>query len=188
MNDIVYVGFSDGYMAALNALDGNLKWESRVNTGAKFTDVDATPLLDADNIYIPSYDGALYVLNRNTGSVRWHVDFGGSKKVIIEGGVLYLASSDGCIYSLNKDSGRVQWKFELDRGAPTSLLVYSDYILFGSSQEYFYAIQKNTGKLAYRFDSGLRGGFVSSPVLAGDEIYALSNFGNLYVFKPTRRI
>lgn len=178
-----YVGFSDGYLVALDAKDGNLRWEQRIHKGTKFTDVDAMVQLDGDRLYIPSYDGELYALNRQSGKVLWHIDVGGSKKVLIDGGTLYLGASSGNIMSINKDTGRIGWKFELDQGTPTNLVQHENYIAFGSSQQYFYAIHKGDGTLAYRFNAGLRSGFFSSPVQSGNEIYALSNFGNMYVFR-----
>lgn len=178
-----YVGFSDGYLVALDAKDGNLRWEQRIHKGTKFTDVDAAVLLDGDRLYIPSYDGELYALNRQAGKVLWHIDVGGSNKVLMDGKTLYLGASNGSVLSINKDTGRIGWKFELDEGTPTNLIQHENYLAFGSSQQYFYAIHKGDGSLAFRFNAGLRSGFVSNPVQAGNDIFALSNFGNLYVFR-----
>lgn len=178
----VLAGFSDGYFVALNVQDGNLQWEQKLHKGAKFSDVDASAVIDGDNIYIPSYDGELYVLRRSNGQVAWHVEIGSAKKVLIDGGRLYLASSDGHIYCLNKESGKITWKFELDSGTPTNLVQYENYLAFGSSQQYFYAIYKGDGSLAYRYNSGLRSGFVSTPAQLDKDIYVLSDFGNLHVF------
>lgn len=182
---MAYVGFSDGYIVALNASDGNLVWEQKIHRGTKFTDVDAMPLLENDRIYIPSYDGELYALERSHGRVLWHIDVGGSKKVILDDKTLYLGSSMGSIYAINKDTGRIGWKFDLDEGTPTNLVQRDNYLVFGSSRQYFYAIHKGDGSLAYRYNVGLRSGFTSTPFQSEREIFALSNFGNLYVFKWT---
>lgn len=180
---LVHVGFSDGYLVTLNANDGNLKWEQRIHKGSKFTDVDAMPVVDGTRLYIPSYDGELYALDRNGGKVLWHIDVGGSRRVLLEDRTLYLASSNGHIYSINKDTGRIGWKFELDEGTPTTLLSRGNYLAFGSSRQYFYVIHKGDGTLAYRFNAGLRSGFVAAPVAHENDIFALSSFGNLYVFR-----
>lgn len=185
--NFLYAGFSDGYLVALNANDGNIQWETRVHNGSKFTDVDASPLVDRDVLYVPSYDGSMYALNKKSGKVLWHVDYGGSRKVLLDEKSLYLGSSDGNVYSLNKESGKMNWKFILDRGTPTGLILHANYLVFGSSQQYFYAIHKGDGSLAYRYDGGLRGGFVANPVLSGKEVYAFSTYGNMYVFKTIDR-
>lgn len=180
---LVYVGFSDGYLVALKQTDGNLQWESKVHYGSKFTDVDAKPIIEENRIYISSYDGALYVIDRKNGKVIWKVDIGATREVVLEDKLIFTSGTDGYVYSLNKESGKILWKFELDRGVPTGLVFYQNYIAFGSSQQYFYVIHKGDGTLAYRFDAGLRSGFVSNPVLNKDMIYTLSNYGNIYTFK-----
>lgn len=180
-----YVGFSDGYVVALNANDGNLIWEQKIHKGTKFTDVDAMPLLDDKQLYCPSYDGELYALDKTRGAVLWHIDIGGSKKVLMDDKTLYLASSNGNVYSVNKENGRVGWKFELDQGTPTAMVQRGNFLAFGGSQGYFYAIHKGDGSLAYRYSVGTRSGFVSSPFSFDREIYILSGFGNLYVFRWT---
>jgi outer membrane protein assembly factor BamB len=180
---LVFVGFSDGYEVALGANDGNLRWEAKVHSGSKFTDVDAPALIDRETLYVPSYDGGLYALAKKTGKVLWHVDFGSSRGLVLDGKQIYLASSDGFIYALNKDSGKMLWRFELDRGAPTAITLWQNYLFFGSSQQYFYALHKGDGSLAYRFDAGQYGGFVANPFYSGGELFAFSALGNLYVFR-----
>ena len=96
---------------------------------------------------------------------------------------IYLASSNGSIYSIIKDSGRLGWKFDLDEGTPTNLVQRENHVAFGSSRQYFYVINKGDGSLAYRYNAGLRSGFVSTPTQLDRDIFILSNFGNLYVFR-----
>lgn len=182
-DNLVYAGFSDGYLTALNLSDGNLQWEVKVHNGTKFLDVDGQPIIEEGKIYVTSYDGGLYVLEKAKGKILWRVDYGGVRKVVLEDKMLYLSSTDGHVYALNKDSGRVQWSFDLDRGVPTNLIVYQNYIAFGSSQEFFYVIHKGDGTIAWRFDSGLRSGFSAPITMSDNEIFALSNSGNLYTFR-----
>lgn len=180
------VGFADGYVVALSAKDGNMLWERKIHSGKRFTDVDASAVTDGNTLFMPSYDGGLYALDRNGGKILWRVDAGSAKKVVLDpqdGKSMYVATSDGTVTSLNRNSGRILWKFELDAGTPTNLIVKDSYVAFGSSVQYFYVVHKGDGSLAYRHNIGMRSGFVSSPYDAGKEIFAVSNFGNLYVFR-----
>lgn len=182
-----YVGFSDGYLVSLGAKDGNLLWQTKIHTGSKFTDVDGTPVVDGARILVASYDGGLYSLDKASGKIQWKVDVGSTKKILLDKDSMYAASNDGNIYALNKESGRVLWKFELDNGTPTNIVQYGNYLVFGASQQYFYAIFKGDGSLAYRFNSGMRSGFVSTPYISQKEIFILSNYGNLYVFRDKNK-
>ena len=194
--DRVLAGFSDGYFVALGAKDGNLRWETHVHRGSKFTDVDAEAVVDGKQVFVPSYDGGLYTLDRESGRVQWFTDVGGSKRVVLEEGgkTLYLAASDGRVLSMDKESGKVNWAFELDLGAPTEILMRGTYLVFGSSRQYLYVVRKGDGSLAYRFNAGLRSGFSGAPVAAplkqeknpAEEFYIYSNFGTLYGFSWKR--
>jgi outer membrane protein assembly factor BamB len=180
----VLAGLSDGFLVALSVPDGTLKWERKLHSGTKFTDVDAHPLLDQGILYVPSYDGALYALKRQGGEVLWRFDSGGSKQVVIEDQRLYLPSSEGAIYALQKNNAKVLWKFELDSGTPTQLVVTDRYVIVGSSFQYLYVLDKNTGAGLYRYNVGYGSGFAGAPAYdaANRRLYFLSGAGNLYSF------
>jgi outer membrane protein assembly factor BamB len=180
----VLAGLSDGFLVALSVQEGQLKWERKLHQGNKFTDVDAHPVLENGILYVPSYDGSLYALKRQSGEVIWRFDAGGSKQIKIEGDRIYLPSTDGNIYALQKSNAKVLWKFELDGGVPTQLAADDKYLFLGSSQQYLYAIDKATGQGVYRFDAGNGSGFFGSPAFdpAARRLYFLSAGGNLYAF------
>jgi outer membrane protein assembly factor BamB len=188
----VIAGLSDGFLVSLSINDGQLKWERKLHTGTKFTDVDAHPVLENGVIYIPSYDGALYALKRAGGDVIWRMDVGGSKRVVVDEDRLYFPASDGNVYCVQKSSGKVNWQFELDGGTPTQLAVTDQLVIVGSSFQYLYAIDKKTGKPLYRFNVGNGSGFHGSPAFdpASQQVYILSGAGNLFNFeirKPPRK-
>lgn len=187
------VGLSDGFLVSLSVADGQLKWERKLHSGSKFTDVDAHPIVEEGVIYVPSYDGALYALKRQGGAILWRFDAGGSKQVVLQDKNIYLPASDGTIYALQKDNAKVLWKFDLDRGSPTQLVVTDQYVIVGSSYQYLYAIDKNTGKGVYRYNVGFGSGFSGAPAYdsASRRLYLLSGAGNLYAFalrSPPRKI
>lgn len=180
----VLVGLSDGFLVALSLQEGALKWERRLHSGTKFTDVDAQPVLNNSTLYVPSYDGALYALKRAGGETLWRFDAGGSKQVLLEDRFLYLPSSDGSIYALQAANAKVIWKFEMDQGVPTRLAMTEKYLIVGSSHQYLYVLDKTNGKLLSRFNAGQGSGFYGAPVYdpATKKLFALSQAGNLYAF------
>ena len=181
----VLAGLSDGFLVSLSIFDGQLKSERKLHTGTKFTDVDAHPVIDGGVLYIPSYDGSLYALKKDTKDVIWRFEAGGVRQVAIEGDRLFLPSSDGTIYALQKDSSKVLWKFELDGGTPTQILTTDRYLIVGSSFQYLYVLDKQTGEGKYRlnigYGSGFSGSFSSSP--SQNQLFAFSSGGRLYSFK-----
>ncbi|MEO5970039.1 MAG: PQQ-binding-like beta-propeller repeat protein [Bdellovibrionia bacterium] len=183
-NNEVLAGLSDGFLVALSLEEGQLKWEKKLHTGNKFTNVNAHPVLENGIIYLPSYDGSIYALKRQGGNVLWRFDAGGSKDAIVDDQHLYLPSSDGSIYSLQKNNGKVLWKFELDGGVPTQIAMTDKYLIVGSTYQYLYVLDKATGKGLYRFNVGVGSGFSGSPAFdpTSQRVYILSGAGNLYSF------
>ncbi len=185
---MVMAGMSDGYLVQLEAADGKLKSEKRLSTKPKFSDVDASPVLDGSNggvFYIASYDGALHALRKGSLETLWKIDSGASRSVTIDGGTLYLGGSDGLVQAIEKSSGKVLWKFETDGGVPTQPLVTDQYVIFGSSHQYLYALDKKTGELLDRWNIGYNSGFSGN--LAYDAakklVYVVSGNANLYSLK-----
>lgn len=180
----VIAGLSDGFLVSLSREEGQLKWERKLHTGVRFTDINAHPVLEEGIIYVPAYDGSLYALRRQGGDVLWQFDSGGSKDVVLEDDKLYLPSSDGFIYALQKSNAKILWKFELDHGTPTRLAMTQKFLVVGSSDRYLYVLDKITGKGVYRFNVGYGSGFYSSPAYdpKSNRLYVLSNAGNLYSF------
>ena len=183
-NDELLVGLSDGYLVCLSRAEGHLRWERKLHTGGKFTDVDAHPVLEGSTLYLPSYDGALYALKRENGEVIWRFDAGGSKTVLIDADRLYLPASEGMVYALDKSSGKIQWKFQLDHGTPTQIALVGNYAVFGSSFQYLYALERDSGRPVYRFNVGSGSGFYGVPHYDGStqSLTILSNGGHLYRF------
>jgi outer membrane protein assembly factor BamB len=191
--DDVLAGLSDGFLVCLSIHDGKLKWERKLHEGRKFTDVDAHPVLDGSTLYVPSYDGALYALNRKDGQPIWRFDSGGAKQVTIEGDRVYLPSSDGTVYTLAKQTGKVLWKFELDKGVPTQFVLTDRHLIFGSSFQYLYVIDKRDGKGLYRYNVGKGSGFYGAPAWDSqlNRLYIISGAGNLMAFQerqPPKKI
>lgn len=188
----VITGLSDGYLVALSMQDGKLLWDKRLQDGAKFVDVDASPVLLDNVLYVPAYDGSLYALDRKTRAVIWKTNTGGSKDVLIEGERIYFPSSDGAVYALDRKSGKEIWKFTLDSGTPTKMVSTARTLVFGSSFQYFYALDKDTGKPVYRFHAGYGTGFSSDPLYDPKQhrIFTVSGAGHLYSFQlrePSRK-
>ncbi|MBN20696.1 MAG: hypothetical protein CL678_05345 [Bdellovibrionaceae bacterium] len=183
-NDVI-TGLSDGYLVVLSLEEGALKWEKKIHQGRKFTDVDASPVYENGILYVSSYDGALYALNRKSGSTLWRFNAGGARAVQISGNRIFFPSTDGHLYCLDKIKGKVLWKFELDRGTPTEVIATPKHLFFGSSFQYLYGLDQSTGKLVYRWNVGYGSGFTAG--LTWDpknhRIYVLSGSGNLYAFR-----
>lgn len=180
--NILYVGFSDGYIVALDKDNGSLKWESLINRNKRFKDVDAFPVIFKDRIIVASYDGGLYSLDKATGNVVWSREEGGYSAVTIDGNRIFYGSSQNQVVSLDLDSGKEIWTFKV-KGLPTQPKFYRGLILVGDSSGPVYALDARTGEEQSQFHPGR--GVTSSIAIDEDkgEAFFISADANLFSLK-----
>lgn len=179
---MVYVGFSDGSIVAVVAFDGSLVWKNKLSKrrGVRFADIDASPVIDGNVIFVSSYDNGFYALDIKNGDTQWKFDARSSSTPSYDSTRVYIADNRGKIFALDKKSGSVQWEYAIDKGVPTSTVLVGDFLLFGSSHNKLYLLKADSGEL---IDTTLASsGFSASPIYYDEMIYAISNAGYLYAF------
>ncbi len=191
----IYTGFSDGVVVALDASDGSVVWEVDTSEDIgevesnrpSFGDVDTTPVVTDELVYVASHAAGLYALSRSNGSVEWRDE---AKKGIVEladaGRWLVLLSVRDGISAIDRTTREVQWRRPVERGAPTSARVLPDQglLLYGESRGPLLAVTVREGRELARLESGH--GFTAPPSVLGDLGAVLSNAGSLFVFRiPT---
>jgi polyvinyl alcohol dehydrogenase (cytochrome) len=105
-----------------NAGKLRLLWKQRLGEGNVLA---AQPIVKGDTVYVGSWDGFLYALNKADGSVRWKKDLGRtiSKRCVpdtagitsapaVTENAVYIGGGDDQFYALNPQDGEVLWKFK----------------------------------------------------------------------------
>jgi outer membrane protein assembly factor BamB len=182
-NGIIYVGFSDGSVVSLNAKTGTQQWEIILNRNARFKDIDASPLIDGDFLYINSYDDQLYCLAKTKGEIIWKAPYGGASTPIILGDKIINTSSRGELVTLAKRDGSLIWKNKTSNGIYVDPNSYKGLILTAETQGSLLLFDSLTGERKASFEPG-RGVFSKPTVQPEDNmIYFISGEGNIYGFK-----
>lgn len=174
----VYLGFSDGYLVALDVEAGTGKWEKALSSGAtQFLDVDSTPVInDAGRLYVTSYQGGLYALDAETGDVEWNYAVSGLTSVMAAGEVV-IASGDGRLDAYLSDNGRLLWSMSLGDRAGRSPVLARGMILLANQRALLF-VDPRTGKSRMEWNPG--DGISAPPRVMGSNAYVLSNNGYLY--------
>ena len=177
---ILYLGFTDGTVAALVAFDGSVVWENNLTSrhGLRFTDIDSSPVLDGDTLYVASYDDWLFAIDAAEGDILWKVRTGGFSTPVVDEKRLYFGDKKGRFLAFDKNSGERVWEYTLKEGVPTSAIIIGDYIIFGSSHKRLYLLSKEDGKVIDTQKTTK--GFLASPAYYRGVIYAISNAGYAY--------
>lgn len=182
----ILVGFSDGYLVALDRLKGSMLWERQLGLTARFRDVDAKAVVDGDRLYVSSYDGQLYCLKVSDGQTLWTHDDGGFTPVTISGDRIFFSSSTRKVLALEKSSGRVIWSIDLKQQVTGQPTLTKGLVLVGEWGGRLLALDEMKGQLVTDFNTG-RG--VTSRVITAsrsDDIYVMTADANLFALKLKR--
>lgn len=182
---IIYTGFSDGFLVALQAGSGEVVWaRSLAGASDQFVDVDATPVLVGDTLIASSYSGGLYALRARDGDVRWRLAMEGASAFQFAHGRLYVAAPREGIGALTTE-GHVLWRQGLaDAGDLTPPIAVGPYLVFSGTRAGLFIVERSSGKLLQLFNPG-RGACASAAVDSGDgrNVYLLANSGWVYALQ-----
>lgn len=178
---VVYAGFSDGHLVALELGTGDVVWDRALSSSTQFPDVDTEPLFTDDGALIAaSYSDGLYALDPKTGDQRWHAKgTEGISSTILKGGVVFGAGARG-LSAYTTRSGLPLWTLPLGARAGQQPVLAGGLLLVPTVQSLDF-VDPTTGRVQLRFDPGA--GVTATPATAGDQAYVLSNNGYIYAME-----
>ncbi len=184
----ILTGFTDGVVVALDAADGRVIWErdtsvdvdSEDAAAPRFIDVDTTPVVIGQTVYVASFAGGLYGLDLGSGTVLWHDQtITGVVAIAAAEDLLILASADSGVVAMDTER-EVRWRHALERGSPTEPVVAGRQILVGESGGSFLSLALDSGRETGRLEAGH--GFTARASVRGGLGFVVSNGGNLLAF------
>ena len=182
---LVYFGSGDGYVYALDAADGKLRWKFKTGNV-----VHASPAVEGNTLYVGSWDSYFYALDATTGVQRWRFKTGADPKIhnqegiqssaVVADGTVYFGCRDSNLYALVAATGKLRWSFS-NKGSwvISSPLVHAGAVYFATSDSaLLHALNAKDGVPLFALD--FKGWpFFSSPTLAGDTLYIGSHAGKV---------
>ncbi len=182
INDRVYVGFADGYVVAFSLEDGLLLWERKISTGSKFIDVDISPTIVGNNLYVASRVGTLVIIDPKTGAVKRKLKYDVSRAPLVTKGGTYIGTKDGFIAQIEL-TGDLLRKTQISKKLISNILTLKNYLIVTSTDRMLYIVDKKDFSVIDRFDLG---SFASSvygrAVVEEDKLVLFSSRNRLYVF------
>ena len=190
----LYTAFTDGSVVALDPTSGVVLWETdtsldvalRPGNVPTFTDVDTTPAIIGERLYVASFEAGLYTLDKNTGRViRRDDELTGIVSINAVGNHLLLASAYDGVRKWNPADQSVAWQRHNERGAPSvAVVVDPGLVLVGESRGSFFALDASDGAELMRLESGY--GFSAKAAGKHGLGIVMSNGGTILCFSlPT---
>ncbi|NOZ86269.1 MAG: PQQ-like beta-propeller repeat protein [Deltaproteobacteria bacterium] len=177
----LFVGNMDGYLYALDAKTGVLRWRTR--TGAEIT---STPVVDNGLVYVGSHDKNLYALDIHNGKVKWKFQTKGKIMSAIRTyrGKVFFGSFDTDFYCLDADSGKLAWKYGTKGPILSAPAFHDDRVFFGGGRgdHNFYGLDVKTGKQVWIYKN--HGGRMDADaVVYKSMLFMACGDRELYAFK-----
>jgi outer membrane protein assembly factor BamB len=128
--------------------DGMLRGLSLENGGDRFaleTTSDLTVTADGEIVYVPSADGGLYAIDRESGEVSWFASAGGAVKAgPVRTDSQIVLTGGNRIAGLDIASGEQLWYFLAGDTIESAPAVVSGHVFFGARDGVLYAINADT--------------------------------------------
>ena len=186
---LVVIGFSDGKVFAFNVNTGQLQWQHVVSmpTGStplqQLVDVDGTPVISNDVVYVVNYQGNIAALSLSSGQPLWEHKLSSYTGLAVDASMVYATDSDGDVLAFDKETGALQWRqTKLKARLLTAPTVMGEYLTVADGQGYVHWLNKQTGRLAARVQNG-RVAIKTAPRLVGDTLYVLNVSGELTAYR-----
>jgi outer membrane protein assembly factor BamB len=144
--------------------------------------VESSPAVVGDTVYIGSNDGNIYALNATDGNQQWtfHTDGAVRSSPVVTDDSVYVGSDDGHLYALDCDSGQKRWSAKLvdhhggSYRIDSSPVVSDGTVYVGSRSWCVYAVDTANGDQKWRVGN-LRPVYSSPAVVDGDVYVGAKN-------------
>jgi len=177
----IYVGFADGYLAALEARTGDVIWVKSLAGDAvsHYVDVDSTPIIVDGVMYASSVSGGVYALDPKDGSTRWRYEVDAASTVRVHDDHVYFSAGKAGLHCLDLQ-GHLVWRQTLPGAGELSTPLVVDHggkawVVLSAAGRGTYIADAETGRLDEFLSPGK--GVSGPPTSDGKNIYVVSNGG-----------
>ncbi|HET6437487.1 MAG TPA: PQQ-binding-like beta-propeller repeat protein [Anaeromyxobacter sp.] len=174
--DTVYGAYSDGFVAALDGNNGQVRWERLVAPSGEYTDVDGL-WLDGDRLFAAAYSGAVLALDARSGAQVWSFALPLVTRVTGGPGVLFAESATQ-LFGISSTTGQPLWRAPLGGSPGAPPVLAGRWLLVPAQSGGLRFVDPANGQAIRSFDGGT--GVSGEPAVVGGRAYVLSNGGILY--------
>ncbi|MBX2846687.1 MAG: outer membrane protein assembly factor BamB [Acidiferrobacterales bacterium] len=180
---VIIAGFPDGTLAAIEASNGRALWDFPIsfprgnNELDRLADIDTTPLLVGNYVYVTSYQEITHALNIAEQRIAWSAEVSSTHPFAYDSAHLYISDSKGVVHQLNRTSGQVMWTQGGLRlrniSAPISV---GPYLVVGDGDGKIFVMSKVDGSYVGSHTLGAQE-IVGKPIVDSNVIYFMDSDG-----------
>lgn len=120
VGDIVLAPYSTGTLYALKKENGNVVWSDNFGSGGQetfftFTDIDASPVVNGNQVFAISNDGLLASTIVYSGSRVWEREIAGNIPPWVADDFLFIINEKRQLIAISSKNGGIKWVTDLPR-------------------------------------------------------------------------
>ncbi len=185
-DDSVIIGYANGKLVAVNLSDGAYLWEKSVaipkgrSEIERLTDINGTPVVRNDIIFVSSFNSGLSALTLIDGEVLWRNEsISAVQGLSSDYSYLYLSDVSSDVWQLDQRNGASYWKqTDLHQRRLSMPAVYGDYVVVGDFEGYLHWLSVTDGRLLGRIEITDEP-IVAQPVVVDDIVYVYATDGTV---------
>ena len=112
----VYAGFAGGKLAAIDLVNGAVRWEATVSLPRgtteleRVTDVIGLPVVDGREVCAVAYQGRIGCFDRSSGQALWGREMSSTSGLALDAGYAFVSDDKGVVQALDRSSGTSVWR------------------------------------------------------------------------------
>jgi outer membrane protein assembly factor BamB len=189
VGDTLVVGLS-GRLVGLNPQNGNIRWDLAVassrgtNEIERLVDIVAGSSRAGDNICVRAFQSAIGCVNASTGRLLWTKPAAGSTGLHGDDALLVGTERDGRIQTWKISTGERDWASErLRYRSLSAALMVGRSVVIGDDSGNLHFLSRLDGEPLNRMSTD-GSSIVTTPVLAGQTVVAVTQRGGIFGFRP----
>ena len=147
----------DPSMIAYNLHTGTILWKAALG------DIESSPLLMNNHLYVTTLTGTLNCIEKTTGSIEWSYALpAGSRTTLIhsspasDGNLIVFGSDGGGLFAVSCSDGSLRWKAAARSAILATPSVAAGRVFVGSLDSSMYAFDLTTGRLLWSTPLGAK--------------------------------
>ncbi|MGF1680537.1 outer membrane protein assembly factor BamB [Photobacterium minamisatsumaniensis] len=148
----VFWGQANGRLAGALMANGQMLWQQPIGSPRgsteidRLVDVDATPIIDGERLYVVGYNGNLVSIDLRSGQAAWKRAYSSATDFVIDGNQLYLITDQDHIVAVDTRSGTELWaNNDLEYRLLSAPTIVGGYVVVGDSEGFLHWLDPYTG-------------------------------------------
>lgn len=174
---VLYTGSTDGFLYALHAETGEIKWEFNSRES-----IATAPALSGQRLFFGNGRG-VFALDSSSGAFlwKWQSDLPVESSPLLVGKRLFFGCDDRAVYCLSANEGKLLWRSPLGNIITAAPVSDGKRLYVGCLDKKFYALNLKNGKILW--SAKTKGIISASAALDAERLYFGNHDGRVYCLR-----